>query len=254
MRSWLVLLLLLAGSGCGGGGSPATCQVSCAEPSTSVPDAGAANFMQNIPKQRALSQFLLTIASALPAFVQDAETAAISTSSPTLGVGCAAATDGAATCSVAAVQRLPPIQLDGGQTGSATVREISSGGIITIALGNGTGSMFTDGLNLLSVSLTGPATWNVIGTGAFAFSARFSGSASFANSGLSALTLSASDPITSATGVLAFGATSQFVVGNLTQTGSSATDALISVSTSGTGTITYGTGTVASITDWVIQT
>jgi hypothetical protein len=174
------------------------------------------------------------------------------TSAPygSFGVGCSLTT-ASESCSLAAVDHLAATHLDQGASANVTA-SVSGTTQTTVAL-SGSGAGYSSTLDALSVVAQGSFSWAVSGAAPLV-SANLNGSVMFANGGtLVAETLSVSDSADAVAVAMSYSATNQTIAGTLTPTAGGAPVATFSVSTTGTGTVTYGNGTTAQIVNWVVQ-
>jgi hypothetical protein len=186
-------------------------------------------------------------------FSVGANIAASQTAQPyaNLGVGCSIAST-SSSCSVAAVAHLAAISLDEGT--SATMSATLTGNASSTVVGlSGSGAGYTAALNALNIAPQGVSGWAITG-GSPAVTLSLTGSVTFATTGaLAAETLALTDSADGATVSMSYNGIAQLITGTVVQTSTGGTVATFSVSATGTGTVTYGTGTVAQIVNWVVQ-
>ena len=175
------------------------------------------------------------------------ETVATSATAPGLksfGYGCSASVPRA--CTMNSLEHITTIpSSDQGQEVSATV---SSSAITFGTLGYS----ISNGINQLSI-IQGSTLPVVNGVGSSSFGNSPSGLAAISNAQVSNLSISVFDSLTYGTASASYDPTLQSLSGTVTQTGHVGNLATFSVSASGSGIITYSSGTTGSIADWFVQ-
>jgi hypothetical protein len=169
-----------------------------------------------------------------------------------VGVGCSIAPT-ADACSLAEADHLAGLGADVavGVNVAATLSSANGGGVIIGLSGNGVADVGS--LNATSVVSTGTYTFGISG-GSTVDAAGLAGSLTLTPAGLIVGgSLALSDAADGATVSAVYNAGSQTISGAVTLNATGATVASYSVNLQGTGTLTYGNGTMGTISNWVVQ-
>lgn len=167
-----------------------------------------------------------------------------------IGIGCSIAPS-SDSCSIAAALHLAGLSLDDAAFANATSSVSVANGATTVGL-SGNGAAYTGGLGATNVAAQGNFGWAVIG-GTQVDAVTLSGSLAYAAGGLlTGGSLKVTDAADGATVVATYSAPTQSIVGSVTLTGSGTTVATFTVNPAGSGTVTYGNGTIATISNWIV--
>ena len=174
--------------------------------------------------------------------ILESSTAANGVSLGQAGVACNVASTTAFSCGVAAVANITASSLEDGANVSLSGSETGSQASVNMQV-----SAYQGAPNALSVAVATFPDWTISPSSDLLNTLAISGSGS-ATSVTLTLTDSANDATLSMTGSV--GGT---IAGTLTNNATGATVATFTVNAQGSGTVTYGNGSTASIVDYIVQ-